>query len=108
MRNVLGMQSLGPLVFSMGTVRNPPSVEPQGSFDVTAMRADGTNMAVCSSVKITGITTDSLGTASFTIDQRQVGTAGIGLLQFTVYNLMAATDTILVQFPAGISLALLT
>ena len=60
--------------FSFSQIRNPPSIESQGSIDIISRRSTTSRtMERCSLVKMTGITSGDLGKAVFMMDSKIVG-----------------------------------
>lgn len=55
------------ITFSISPMVNPPTTEPQGSFEVSAKKDGNILMAKCSGSKVSGITPGSLAAVSYIV-----------------------------------------
>ena len=92
--NLVTADTTSGLKFSVSSITNPPTTEPQGSINIVAKKDGTKSMARCSGVKMTGITAVNFYTASFVVDNYTVNAVTTGFLVFKV-NLLVKVDDII-------------
>lgn len=94
MINLVSADTSFGIKFSVSSISNPPTTEPQGSINIVAKKDGTKSMARCSGAKMTGITPISFYSASFIVDNYSVNALTSGFLVFKVNSLVIVTDTI--------------
>jgi hypothetical protein len=92
--NLVASDIKGSIQFSVASIINPQSIQPQGSIDIIAVKDASKSMAKCLSTQITGITPSSFISATYTVTNSTVNAITNAYLNIQINSMLIATDNI--------------
>lgn len=96
-----------PIRFSISSIYNPPTTEPQGTITILT-KVGNKNMEQCSGIKMSGITTAGITSVTYIPTDYTVNAVSKGFMSFKVTSIIKTSDSVKIGFPATIDLTSLS